>query len=561
MNRIGPRLHADRPRVVSFGGGKGGAGRSTLCSEVARAVARHNHRILCVDASWACPTLNTFLHAAEPGFDFRYDPLTAIGEEGSHLADFIVETATRNVWMISLASGRRFPFVRPRLSADALLLQLHELDFDWVFIDLPPGLDPLNVGLFTLSDVPILVTSPEPASVRMSTQYLRSALYQAIGYHPDAIEVRDEILELLYGQPLRMNLDTLLADTHGLEATQRIVVEAARQFEPYVVVNLVREGAERDLGFVLAHAWHKELHIFPRVLTSVDYEDRRWFYNRRTTGLNPARADEALSKDIETLGKMLTEISLVDARFPRPVPDSPEAHPALRLGISPELGRNEVRQHCRRLWEGYRREKTIGLVFGDPDQQQHITESLEALYREVLTMPADSFGSPSGTSRPTPTPAPRPLGGGSLGESTSSVAESAAKHPTNAAGAAPPPDGRPPHQAPAAGAATPPSVSAEPDAAPTPAEPAEPAASTGRPNRRPGDVIANLRRDAGISLQELSLRTHIGIKYLAAIEDTDLEVLPRRVYLRGYLREIARIFDVPAEPLIRKYFEYLNAEA
>ena len=76
----------------------------------------------------------------------------------------------------------------------------------------------------------------------------------------------------------------------------------------------------------------------------------------------------------------------------------------------------------------------------------------------------------------------------------------------------------------------------------------------------PGEIVASLRRRADLSLQELSLRTHIGIKYLAAIEDADLEVLPRPVYLRGYLREIARIFDVEAAPLIEEYFRFLEQE-
>ncbi|MFW5967491.1 MAG: helix-turn-helix domain-containing protein, partial [Persicimonas sp.] len=74
----------------------------------------------------------------------------------------------------------------------------------------------------------------------------------------------------------------------------------------------------------------------------------------------------------------------------------------------------------------------------------------------------------------------------------------------------------------------------------------------------PGELIASLRRKADLSLHDLSQRTHIGVKYLTAIEEVDLEVLPREVYLRGYLREIARIFDVEAAPLIEEYFAFLD---
>ena len=61
-----------------------------------------------------------------------------------------------------------------------------------------------------------------------------------------------------------------------------------------------------------------------------------------------------------------------------------------------------------------------------------------------------------------------------------------------------------------------------------------------------------------MSLHDLSLRTHIGEKYLSAIEDGDPDHLPRPVYLRGYLREIARVFEVDQEDLIEQYFRFLG---
>ncbi|MFU8807237.1 MAG: hypothetical protein ACNA8W_25740, partial [Bradymonadaceae bacterium] len=114
MNDIGPILHGDRPRVVAFGGGKGGVGRSSLCSDIARAMTRHHQRILCVDVSWASPTLNILLGGSEPRFDFSSPGAKSMGEEGAHVADFISETAHANVWLASLASSRRYPFVRPK---------------------------------------------------------------------------------------------------------------------------------------------------------------------------------------------------------------------------------------------------------------------------------------------------------------------------------------------------------------------------------------------------------------------------------------------------------------
>lgn len=554
MNRIGPKLHSERPKVVAFGGGKGGAGRSTLCAEVARSLARNNQRVLCVDACWACPTLNVLLHAEEPRFNFRGE-LLPIGAEGSHIADFIIPTGGKNIWLANIGAARHFPFVRPRLGADILLAQLHQLDFDWILLDLSAGLDPLDVGLFTLSDIPILVGTPEPAAVRTITQYLRSAFYQALGYHPEASAIREQLLSMLYEQPLKMNLDSLLASARGDAVAEQIVIETGQRFETYLLINLVREGSERDLGHVLCHAWHRELNIFPRVIASVDYEDRRWFYNRRTSGLGPGRGDESLSRDIEALVKNLIDISLLDARFPRPAPRGPGADPALQLGISKETTKNDLRQYYRRLWESYRREETLALVFGNPEDRVRIAEDLERKYREILTMPNGAFGRESGRGAPA--------------------------NPAPAKTKAPPAPARPPKPASSPGrapGAEPPEEPRAPATRPAPAPPPAPEPAPGSPQvdpasmptermgslapigaaQSPGELVTAMRREANLSLQELSLRSHIGIKFLAAIEDVDLDVLPRPVYLRGYLREISRIFEVDAQPLIDSYFRYLD---
>jgi hypothetical protein len=74
----------------------------------------------------------------------------------------------------------------------------------------------------------------------------------------------------------------------------------------------------------------------------------------------------------------------------------------------------------------------------------------------------------------------------------------------------------------------------------------------------PGGYLRELRRGRGISLRELSLRTKIGLKYLEAIESVDTAIMPRPVYLRGYLREIAQVFDIDETELIDRYFGHLG---
>jgi len=627
VNRIGPKLDANRPHVVAFGGGKGGVGRSTLCAEVARSVGRRDERVLCVDATWGCPTLHTLMAVDEPRFDFVDGDRLPLGEQGSHVADFIEHTDNDNIWLASIAAGRQFPYLRPDLSAYGLIDQLHSLDFDWVFLDLAPGLDPFDVGLFALSDLPIVVGTPEPGAIRVNTQFLRNALFQAIRYHPDAGDHREAIHEVLFRQRLDLSVDRILEEVER-EAIADIVRESADRFEAYLVVNLVREGAEQDLGHVLCHAWYRSLGLFPRVLASIDYENRRWFYHRRTTGTNAVRSDEALSRDIETLAQSVLDVSVVDARFPRPIPRDEDLHPALKLGISPDSSRNEVRQHCRRLWEGYKREGAVDMIFGDEETRTDIAETLETLYRKVLTLPSDTFdtvdideppGASVGLSSSTSSSssdarsnsatrrartAPSSSGGhraigaqrsGDVGSTDATAASDAvdsngstgtsdstdASDSTAGAGADEsderdePPADEPSAGADVDGAPGPEDTATQWDAGdlegPTVAEGVEKEESDAAESApdplpevesgggsEPGELVEALRRRKSTSLQALSRQTHIGLKYLTAIEDGEIGVLPRPVYLRGYLREIARAFDVDPDDLVRKYVDRLD---
>jgi len=87
----------------------------------------------------------------------------------------------------------------------------------------------------------------------------------------------------------------------------------------------------------------------------------------------------------------------------------------------------------------------------------------------------------------------------------------------------------------------------------------EEAPTVDEPKRHdPGRPIADARVAAGLGLRELSLRTKIGLRYLEAIERFEVADLPRPVYLRGYLREVARALGLDPDPLLDDYLTALN---
>lgn len=492
MNRLSEIDINDRPLIVSFGGMKGGVGRSTICAEVARSLARHGKRVLCVDANWECPTFHNLVHGEEQ--PTQHENWQPIDSPGAHAADYISNTAVKNIFLMSLATLRKRPFSRAKFNIWEMVEQWTELDFDYIFIDLPPTLDEVAISLFVLSDIPILVISPEPAAIRSAIQTGRAALLQSFGLHQDADENYESLIELSRTQPLTMNREQLIRNAANSE-TRRLINETCDNLELYVITNFVREGSERDLGFVVSHAMFQEIGVYPRTLGAIDHEDRRWFFNRQTTG-QPARGEEALSDDIESIARSIRNIEAFDVEYPRPVSRGNETAPAHRIGMRSEVSRNDLRQHCRILWEGYRREVSIKLMFSNPKSRLEIADRLEGIYRGILTLSHDH-------------------------PPKKKAVETTEKHDPLAKNQ-------------------------------------DSNSSTDTERSPAGREIERLRRSQKMSLRDLSHRTHIGIKFLSAIEDGNAPELPRPVYLRGYLREIARVLDVDQEDLIDEYFSFLD---
>ena len=68
-----------------------------------------------------------------------------------------------------------------------------------------------------------------------------------------------------------------------------------------------------------------------------------------------------------------------------------------------------------------------------------------------------------------------------------------------------------------------------------------------------GEVLKKRREELGLDLKEISERTKIRYCYLKALEDEAFEKLPAQVFVRGYIREYAKVLDINPETVIDVY--------
>jgi cytoskeleton protein RodZ len=72
--------------------------------------------------------------------------------------------------------------------------------------------------------------------------------------------------------------------------------------------------------------------------------------------------------------------------------------------------------------------------------------------------------------------------------------------------------------------------------------------------------LATVRRNRGITLQQISESTKIGVRSLEAIEVGDFRKLPGGIYTTSYIRQYARAIDYDEDTLLEYYRRQMSAE-
>jgi len=68
-----------------------------------------------------------------------------------------------------------------------------------------------------------------------------------------------------------------------------------------------------------------------------------------------------------------------------------------------------------------------------------------------------------------------------------------------------------------------------------------------------GDQLKQAREAQGVSLEAIAAETRIAIRHLAALEQSDLESLPRGPFGRGFIKAYAGFLGIDPEPILEAY--------
>jgi cytoskeleton protein RodZ len=77
--------------------------------------------------------------------------------------------------------------------------------------------------------------------------------------------------------------------------------------------------------------------------------------------------------------------------------------------------------------------------------------------------------------------------------------------------------------------------------------------------KRVGQILKEERERRQISLSEIAIATKVNVKFLQAIEDGNLSILPQKTFLRGFVRAYARHLGIDVEGVLEAFQEEMGS--
>jgi flagellar biosynthesis protein FlhG len=487
-----------RPRIVGFASGRGGTGQSLLAANVAVYLAQAAKKVVALDADPAGGPLHQLLGAPRPprGFgEFLRGKAVGLGE-------LIVDTPVAGVGLVG-GEGSAFGSARPKQTAKATLAAIAALEVDYVVVDLGPADSTLTLDLWLASDVPILVTLPDPASIEATYRFVKSGFVRRLR----TTRGLDRLVTNPGGPPpAALDLYRAIREIGG--QAERLEQEI-RRFRTFFVVNQTRTMPDLKLGGSISAAARRRLgHPF-EYLGHVESDETVWLAARRRRSLVAEYPEGKASKNIERLGRRILSLdSERDRERPSAGPLRLEEEQTYYeiLETEPGVSDEEIRRAYRAIKEIYASGSLVVAGLYDDHELAELHARVNAAHDTLFA------------------PERRRVYDLALPEADLARAVRAA---ANA--------GR---RAPAVGA---------PEERPEPSEALDPATEI------TGELLRKLRETRGIELGDIAQRTKISERYLRAIEEERFSDMPAAVYVRGYVMEYARALRIDAQRVVDSY--------
>lgn len=292
-------------RIVAFGGGKGGIGKSLVAANVGIALAQAGHRVLLVDADLGGANLHTCLGITQPG-----STLSDFVLRGVPLRQLAVPTGIEG---LSLVSGALDALDAANLRAQVrakLLRELQAQEVDYLLLDLGAGTGVHTLDFFLIADHGVLIVLPEPTSVENAYRFLKASLFRRLQQLAQELGVA-RLAEGALGSrdsAMRTPADVVAHVRATDDAAADALARALQAYRVKLVVNQVRSPADESVGPAVASAWKKFFGLEMDYLGGIPYDDAAWRAVRKRRPLMVEGPDSEAARQLSLVAARLAAL-------------------------------------------------------------------------------------------------------------------------------------------------------------------------------------------------------------------------------------------------------------
>ncbi|MBW2067082.1 MAG: P-loop NTPase [Deltaproteobacteria bacterium] len=264
-----------RPVLWAVGGGKGGVGKSIVCSLLAFWLARLDKKVILVDLDLGGASLHTLMGIKTPPRtlnDFVSGRCKALG-------DVCIGLELENLRLICGAS-ENLALANPEFAKKKKIIQnILSLDADYVILDLGAGTSFNVLDFFLVAHRKIAVLTPDPISVHNTYAFVRNAVYRKLGQVTKKTPYIHQLVQKAMDPKNDLNIQTVrellevIGESGGNGAMETLEREI-RRIRPALITNMARDSRDKNMGNVVGGVAENYLMLEMTNLGGVAYDEK-----------------------------------------------------------------------------------------------------------------------------------------------------------------------------------------------------------------------------------------------------------------------------------------------
>ncbi|OGW19158.1 MAG: hypothetical protein A3K09_01135 [Nitrospinae bacterium RIFCSPLOWO2_12_FULL_47_7] len=260
--------------IITVGGGKGGIGKSVVCTNLAVGLALGGQRVILVDTDFGASNLHALLGISNPKRGFL-DYFTQAGNDSKNL---LLDTGIGNLKFVSGAGDNPGSANLDEARQKKILGFIKNLNADAILLDLGPGTSYNVIDYFNIGTQRVALTIPEMPSVMNAYSFIKAALFRHLELELDKAPIIAEMTNFSKNPEAAGEMYSIDQLKKKIAAKS---ADLANRIDPLVdaykvnlVVNRVRKKSDIVLGQNLIKLCKKYLNIEINYLGYIIESDR-----------------------------------------------------------------------------------------------------------------------------------------------------------------------------------------------------------------------------------------------------------------------------------------------